>query len=319
MMNRESKLNIINQMYNNNMMMDQINIMNNPMMNMLMMNPMNSNLNNNPMQMNNMEVSPMMNMGEMNQMMNMGEMNPMMNMGEMNPMNNKVMNQMMNMADMNQMNNMMINQIDNNNIENREINNSTNLDIYYNENLYINSISKDIFSKDDDFKKIEEKLRSIYLKQEKKLFRDPYPKEIIERESPKETLEFLLKRGVMERYPRISYYINVNTKGIIHGWKHYSEFRQFLETKRLKLTESIFSKVSFDIPLRGAGGLVGLEFVNLENSKSKVLKFSKNAPKWRKVCDGLNLFGKCIYKKCEAYNKEVIFQVGINIKFDLNT
>ena len=59
--------------------------------------------------------------------------------------------------------------------------------------------------------------------------------------------------------------------------------------------------------------------MNLENSKSKVLKFSKTAPKWRKICDGLNLFGKCIYEKYEAFNEEVIFQVGINTKFDVNS
>ena len=70
--------------------------------------------------------------------------------------------------------------------------------------------------------------------------------------------------------------------------------------------------------MRGAGGLSGLEFVNLENSKSKILEFSKNDSKWRKVCEGLNLFGKCIYEYCEAFNKEVIFKVGINVKFDLN-
>ena len=70
--------------------------------------------------------------------------------------------------------------------------------------------------------------------------------------------------------------------------------------------------------MRGGGGLSGLEFVNLENSKSKILKLSKNAPKWRKVCEGLNLFGNCIYEYCEAFNNEVIFKVGINVKFDLN-
>ena len=60
--------------------------------------------------------------------------------------------------------------------------------------------------------------------------------------------------------------------------------------------------------------------MNLEGgSKAKVLKFSKNAPKWRKVCEGLNLFGKCIYSKWEAFKKEIIYKVGINTKFDFNT
>ena len=65
--------------------------------------------------------------------------------------------------------------------------------------------------------------------------------------------------------------------------------------------------------MKGAEGLSGLEFVNLV-----ILEFSKNASKWRKVCKGLNLFGKCIYEYCKAFNNEVIFPVGINVKFDLN-
>ena len=32
----------------------------------------------------------------------------------------------------------------------------------------------------------------------------------------------------------------------------------------------------------------------------------------------MNLFGKCINKKCEAYNNEVVFRAGINVKFDIN-
>ena len=48
------------------------------------------------------------------------------------------------------------------------------------------------------------------------------------------------------------------------------------------------------------------------------MNFSSKAPKWREVVQGLNLFGKCINKKCEAYNAEVIHAVGINRKFDFN-
>ena len=84
--------------------------------------------------------------------------------------------------------NPMRNQINNNNIKNWKINTPNNLDIYYNEEDYITSISRDIFSEKDDFNKIYSKLISVYLKQKKKLYRGPYPKEIIERESPKKTL-----------------------------------------------------------------------------------------------------------------------------------
>ncbi len=65
-------------------------------------------------------------------------------------------------------------------------------------------------------------------------------------------------------------------------------------------------------------GINALEFVDVV-TKTKNLFFSKNAPKWRKVSKGLNLFGKCINKKCQAYDNEVVFKVGINIKFDFNS
>ena len=77
-------------------------------------------------------------------------------------------------------------------------------------------------------------------------------------------------------------------------------------------------KLYLGIPLRGAGGPL-IEFADVDKmSKTKKLKFSKNAAKWRKVSQGLNLFGKCINKKCEAYGNEVIFIAGINVKFDIN-
>jgi len=56
MMNRANNLNMMNPMYNHNIMMSQINPMDNPMMNMSMMNPMNNNMMNNPTEMNNMMI-----------------------------------------------------------------------------------------------------------------------------------------------------------------------------------------------------------------------------------------------------------------------
>ena len=326
MMNSANNFNMMNPMYNNNMMMGQINPMDNPMNNNMMMNPMmNNGMMMNPMMNNGMMMNPMMNSGMMmNPMMNNGMMmNPMMNNNMMmNPMmnNGMMMNPMMNPMMDNMIMNPMMNQINNNNIEKRKINNPNDIGVYYEQNNYdyITSISRDIFSEKDDRHKIYSKLISVYLKQKKKLYRGPYPKEIIERESPKETLEFLLNRGVMEKEPDIEFYIVYNMKGIAGGWKSIYELQSLIERKELNLKDPLLSKVSFYAPLRGGGGFSGLEFVNLENSKSKILKLSKNGPKWRKVCEGLNLFGKCIYEYCEAFNREVIFKVGINAKFDLN-
>ena len=52
------------------------------------------------------------------------------------------------------------------------------------------------------------------------------------------------------------------------------------------------------------------------------MNFSSDAPIWRGVKQGLNIFGICKNKKCEAYNKEVIFTEGyygiLNKEFKIN-
>ena len=81
-------------------------------------------------------------------------------------------------------------------------------------------------------------------------------------------------------------------------------------------------QVEFDNKLYGAGGGMGgyVEFANIDkDTKIIKLNFSSFAPKWRNVVQGLNIFGKCINKKCLAYDAEVIYPVGINIKFDFNS
>ena len=184
---------MMNSSYNFNMMNPMYN--NNMMMGQInpMDNPMNNNMMMNPMTNNNMMMNPMMNSGMM-----------------MNPM-------------MNQINN-------NNNIEKRKINNPNNLDIYYELNYYT-SISRDILSEKDDINIIRSKLISVYLQQKKKLYRPPYPEEIIERESPKETLEFLLNRGVMEKEPRIEFFVHPNSKFGFFGWNNITVIMDLIKKK----------------------------------------------------------------------------------------
>ena len=76
------------------------------------------------------------------------------------------------------------------------------------------------------------------------------------------------------------------------------------------------SKLHLVLRLRG-GGSITMNFVDVEKSKIQKLEFSDSAPKWRSVTQGLNLFGICKNGKCIAHNKEVIFQVGINKKYNL--
>ena len=57
----------------------------------------------------------------------------------------------------------------------------------------------------------------------------------------------------------------------------------------------------------------------MKSGKIKRLDFSAEAPKWRSVVKGLNIFGVCKNSKCKAFKKEIIYKVGINTKFDFNT
>ena len=270
------------------------------MMNPDMINPMMM-LQNNGMMMNPDMINPMMmfpNNGMMINQMMMQNMINRMNNGMMTPVPN-----FNNNMDMNRfgINNMMINQ-----------NKEDNLDIFFHKDEYIGSISKDIFSENDSWKKVENKLMLIYFNLKKKIYRTPSPTEVILRESSKETLEYLLERGVIEDQPNIDIFCN-NLR--FYGWKDIG----FMKYNNLSYKDLTITKVSFDGHLRGAGCLTGLEFVNLEGtSNTKVLRLSKNTPKWRKISEGLNLFGKCTYGKCPAYQKEVIHIVGINKSFDFD-
>jgi hypothetical protein len=57
----------------------------------------------------------------------------------------------------------------------------------------------------------------------------------------------------------------------------------------------------------GGGGYPTLDFVDVSTGKIKALKFSEDAPKWRIVKEGLNIFGICNNSKCKAYKKEVVY------------
>ncbi len=60
----------------------------------------------------------------------------------------------------------------------------------------------------------------------------------------------------------------------------------------------------------------GDEFADL-NKEPQLFKWSKNAPKWRTAKIGLCLEGKCTNKQCEAYNNNVIINMGVPIMFKL--
>ena len=63
------------------------------------------------------------------------------------------------------------------------------------------------------------------------------------------------------------------------------------------------------------GGCIML-FSDVSKNKTKEIGFSKDAPSYREASKGINIFGICHCKKCDAYNKEVVVRIKKN-KFDL--
>ena len=251
-------------------------------------------------------------MQEMNKNQVMLAMNPMenMNMNYMGHMNMNAMyypNIFQNMGYMDLKmigsNLNFLNGIEANNMNGFRNKNFKTVKIFY-QNNFVHNV--DIYEY-DDYSSIAKKVKSILYESGIKLYRKPFRDEVVERTSPLETLEFLLERGVIDNNPRI----------IIN---HYGKKYPNISYEYHYLENGNIFNVEFEGRIYGGGGLGQLEFIDVDElAKPKNLKFSKTAPKWRKVSKGLNLFGKCINKKCEAYNEEVIYNSGINIKFDFNS
>ena len=177
--------------------------------------------------------------------------------------------------------------------------------LYFNDE-FIQNINID---KDESFFSIKEKFKNILYSLGKVSYRSPLENDIIERTSPDETLEFLIKRGVIDNHPSLE----IHQRRCFRVYPYTTYYFDDLEDGEIL-------EVEYRDKVYGAGCLSMLEFIDVDDlTKTKKLKFSSKAPKWRKVSIGLNLFGKCLNKKCEAFNAEVIHRVGINKEFDFNS
>ena len=66
------------------------------------------------------------------------------------------------------------------------------------------------------------------------------------------------------------------------------------------------------------GGEFSINFCDLSKKMYEENYFSEESPSYRTAFKEINIFGKCIYRKCpEAYNKEVIIPLGNKNHFNL--
>ena len=158
----------------------------------------------------------------------------------------------------------------------------------------------------DYYSKLIPQLTNILYCCGKELYRRPSKNEIVQRTFPFETLELLLERGVVDFE---HWRIIISHKG--HMYYSEQNIKDIQNGDRLNVT--------LEGKIIGGGALGGIEFIDVDGStKTKKLQIVKDAPKWRLISKGLNIFGKCSNKKCKVFEKEVAHNAGINKKFDFN-
>ena len=83
---------------------------------------------------------------------------------------------------------------------------------------------------------------------------------------------------------------------------------------KITVAEACLSNCALIYVQHNGGGISGggysMMFTDASKNKTREIKFSKDAPSYRGITKGINIFGICKFKKCKAYKEEVV----VNIK-----
>lgn len=80
--------------------------------------------------------------------------------------------------------------------------------------------------------------------------------------------------------------------------------------------ESIF-EIDASLINENSGGILSLNFTDLSKQIHEDHYFSEEAPSYRLVSKGINIYGICKFKKCKAYEQEVIVPLEGSNRLDL--